>query len=368
MSSRNRLVLVLCLLALFLFAWIGAQDKLKTSSLNDAQTIDDIHAYIQQEASKYNLYSLDPKKRAAVLAGILLPASNKMLEIAKNDREKLSAYNLKIDAFCNQIIGEIEKAEQKFETFLDDLASNAESKDLAEQGRFQLFIVKAMKTVNSPENFKTFSSELKTWINRKHPVLEIASLGLMFAEQSKVPAEQLLNELVEYIQSPEYVLPAEEKKEIIAALESMFRLTSGSDPKLYGKTLDDKDFDWESLRGKYVLIKFTATWCLPCKTEIPGMLKAYRKYHDKGLEIVSVYVFDRTSDSVATVKKIVKDEKLPWIILSEVLTEKAKQPKYSEFYALESVPTMVLVDKEGKIIMTDAGGNALQIKLAEIFK
>jgi thiol-disulfide isomerase/thioredoxin len=148
----------------------------------------------------------------------------------------------------------------------------------------------------------------------------------------------------------------------------MIRLVVGNDPKLYGRTIDDKDFDWTSLRGKYVLVKFTATWCGPCKMEVPGMLEAYKKYKDKGLEIVSVYVFQREADPVATVKEFVAEEKLPWIILSEALTEKAKQPKQGEYYAIQGVPTMVLVDKEGKVIMSEARGKALQNKLAEIFK
>ena len=79
--------------------------------------------------------------------------------------------------------------------------------------------------------------------------------------------------------------------------------------------------------------------------------------------------------------------KLPWIIIAEALTEKdesakpsllgkvlgtltgqKKPPKQSEFYSIMGVPTMLLVDKEGKIIMTGARGEALQTKLAEIFK
>ena len=119
---------------------------------------------------------------------------------------------------------------------------------------------------------------------------------------------------------------------------------------LYGKTLDNEDFDWESLRGKYVLVKFTATWCGPCRKEIPSLLEAYEKYHDKGLEIVSVYIWEDEPNAVATVKQFVKQEKLPWIILSESLTAKAGQPPQGDAFGIPSVPTIALVDKEGKII------------------
>jgi len=107
---------------------------------------------------------------------------------------------------------------------------------------------------------------------------------------------------------------------------------------------------------------------LPCQMEIPGMLEAYEKYHDSGLEIVSVYIWQSEHDPVATVKSYVEEKKLPWIIISEELSKKAGHPAYGDFYGMRSVPTMVLVDKEGKIIMTDARGVPLQAKLAEIFK
>jgi thiol-disulfide isomerase/thioredoxin len=151
-------------------------------------------------------------------------------------------------------------------------------------------------------------------------------------------------------------------------LKGQLRLAVGNDPQLYGKTLDYKDFKWEDLRGKYVLIKFTATWCGPCKMQIPGMLEVYEKYHDKGLEIVSVYTRQRESDPVATVKKFVKEEKLPWIIISEALSKTAMHPEFGEFYGLLGVPTFVLVDKEGKIMIPASHGVEWKKKLAEIFE
>ena len=228
-----------------------------------------------------------------------------------------------------------------------------------------------MQEKPSPENLDKFKSELKTWLNRKKvPASKVARLGLDVVERYKVPAEQFVKEMVEYIRSPECPLTATDNLVAVEAFEKALRLAVGCDPKLYGKTLDDQDFNWADLQGKYVLIKFTATWCGPCKGEIPGMLDAYEKYHDKGLEIISAYVWEHGSpqEQVETVKKFVAKEKLPWIILSETLTDSAGKVKYGDFYFINGVPTMVLADKEGKIIMTEARGSRLQTKLAEIFK
>ena len=120
---------------------------------------------------------------------------------------------------------------------------------------------------------------------------------------------------------------------------------------LYGRTIDNEIFDWASLRGKYVLVKFTATWCPPCERAIPGMLELYRQYHNQGLEIVSVYIFQQEADPVATVRNYVGEKGLPWIILSEELSTRAGQPPQGIAFEISGVPTFFLLDTEGEIVV-----------------
>jgi len=411
MPFRNSLF-VACLLSLFLVPFVQAQ------SLSDAKTMADVAAYVNQEAAKLDSDSMKPEELATKIAGLLIPAADKILEFALTPEEKTQAYNLKMSAFSGLVQAEVEGAEQKFETFLDELAAQDEFAAMAEffrfrllalqmvergiegadqkliaflheleakeknagrvmisqTGRFLLFGERAKKAETTPENFVNFITDLKDWLIYPYiPVEEIAMLGFEVVYRYKVPAEQFVKEFTEYIRTtPEFVVgetkvnySAAERKELIDAIELALRLAPGVDPKLYGKTLDDKDFDWQTLRGKYVLIKFTATWCGPCKKEIPGMLEAYTKYKEKGLEIVSVYISEPGADPAASVKKAVEEAKLPWIILSEALTANARQPGYGEFYGIESVPTFVLVDKEGKIMPLSRGD--WKKKLGEIF-
>jgi len=362
------------------FAPVQAQNEAATVlSLDDAKTIADVRAYIQQEERKHDLRALDSKSAVAIRADIRMRAGNKMLELAEG-REKWEGYNQKVYAFHYQMMAGVEGAEQEFELFLKHLAQHGEvevgkatNDGFLRDGHFFLFYNKMMKADASPENFEQFKTELKMQIDRQFfRLTDIVALGFQIAEKNEVFAKQLAEEMVEYIRSPDCALSAIEKMSAVAAWERKLRLALGIDPKLYGRTLNDEEFNWESLRGKYVLIKFTATWCVPCRAEIPDMLEAYEKYHDRGFEIVSAYIYERGNEDeqIETVRQSVEKEKLPWIILSETQTEKAGQPLFrnSYFYQSVSVPTMVLVDQEGNIVMTRARGRALQTKLAEIFE
>lgn len=108
---------------------------------------------------------------------------------------------------------------------------------------------------------------------------------------------------------------------------------------------------------KYVLIDFWASWCRPCRNEIPNVKRQYELYKDKGFEVVSISI-DRNA---AQWKNALQEEKLQWP--NFLSTEVADQ------FKVKAVPTMYLVDAEGTIIAEndDARGEKLAKKLAELF-
>lgn len=225
-------------------------------------------------------------------------------------------------------------------------------------------------------NLETFKTELKTRINQKNvnvnEILTLCFLGtrynarLPLFETCGIPAEGVMNELIEFLQSPECL--ASHKEHFVTEWKKVLLTAFGSELKLWGRTLENEEFDWAGLRGKYVLVQFTATWYGACHMQIPGMKDAYVKYRNKGFEIVSIYIFEQGENPVATIQKHVKRSQLPWTILSETLTTKTGQSGHAESFGFTSVPQMLLVDEAGKIIMTDARGGKLQNKLAEIFE
>lgn len=132
-------------------------------------------------------------------------------------------------------------------------------------------------------------------------------------------------------------------------------------PELILPMPNDKDLALSSLRGKVVLIDFWASWCGPCRKEIPNVKRAYEKYKNKGFEILGVSL-DKDRDAwLGAISK----EGLTWPQVSDL---KFWQSEACQIYAVQSIPYTVLVDKEGKIIATDLRGAELDKKLAEVLK
>ena len=114
-------------------------------------------------------------------------------------------------------------------------------------------------------------------------------------------------------------------------------------------------------KGKVVLIDFWASWCGPCRREMPNLVEAYAQYKNKGFEIVGVSL-DQSGEAW---KDAIQKLNITWPQMSDL---KYWNSEGAQLYAVSSIPHTVLIDGEGTIIARGLHGEELQKKLAEVLK
>jgi thiol-disulfide isomerase/thioredoxin len=110
--------------------------------------------------------------------------------------------------------------------------------------------------------------------------------------------------------------------------------------------VDGSKVDLSSLRGKVVLIDFWATWCPPCRGEVPNVVAAYKKYHDKGFDIVGISLDQDKSALLA----FTKEHDMTW---PQYFDGNGWDNTISKSFGIDSIPAMYLVGKDGKIATTN---------------
>ena len=299
---------------------------------------------------------------AANRSAIVKAADHALESTDIKGEQRLQATKSKMQALGLLARFGVEGGTERFRAFNEALVK-AGSKELSVQARANLLVLnlqdaleaegddKAAKVVTQ---IKEFASQDKKAVDRAQLAVQAAQI---LEQASKIASARALYEFIgqTYSDHPDVSETATQLAESASKRLNML----GNELELSGTTVDGHPFDWSKYKGKVVLVDFWATWCGPCVEEMPNVLKNYKKYHDKGFDVVGISA-DEDKDAL---EDFVKDQKLPW----KNLYDQAASTKMADKYGIVAYPTTALVGRDGKVIKLNVRGEELGEELAKLF-
>jgi thiol-disulfide isomerase/thioredoxin len=231
-------------------------------------------------------------------------------------------------------------------------------------GIFFLFLkrIKSLRP-NYESNNEQKNMVRPLYIDRLTVVVLILGITLLACTLYIIPISQVFNKDLKTLASIQKEL---EKK--VANLEARTvppirteEFVSGKPfPDLQFKAVDGNDINIKNLRGKYVLIDFWATWCGPCKSEIPGLVELYNQYHNKGFEIIGISL----DSDIMVLKEFLASSRVTW---PQYFDGKGWSNEVSSRFGIHSIPSTVLIDKDGIVLRRCLRGKELKIAIEKLF-
>jgi len=123
-------------------------------------------------------------------------------------------------------------------------------------------------------------------------------------------------------------------------------------------SIDGKQMHLSDYKGKYVMLDFWASWCVPCRQENPNVLKQYQKFHAKGFNVLGVSL----DKDKAAWQKAVNDDHLEWMQTSDL---KSFEGTAERLYHIEAIPSNFIIDPQGNIIAKNIRGAELETFLTK---
>jgi peroxiredoxin len=330
-------------------------------------TIEELQKYIDGLNKIQPSSSLRPavaalhKKRAAAQ----LQACEKILAAKPTPVQAQAAVRVKVAALT--LLGRLGDATAQAR--LDATADQVEKLGLKEMVRdVQLAALESRgerAVAMDDREFGALVERLKGFLN-DGPIdaasARLAANVALAAEQSDRPAlaAKVYRELAQ-------ILAASDNEKIVASAAPMRgaarRLELAGKPfVLEGATLAGKPLDWKKFRGKVVLIDFFATRCGPCREEIPNITKCYQAYRKRGFDVVGVSI-DRDRKAI---EEFLEKEKYPWTVLLDRNEARGTDKSMATYYGIFTIPQMILVGKDGKVLALNVRGEQLGKKLEEL--
>ena len=130
-------------------------------------------------------------------------------------------------------------------------------------------------------------------------------------------------------------------------------------PDFQVKALDGEPLSLEKYRGKVILLDFWAAWCGPCLAEMPNIKRVYKKYKDRGFQIIGISLDTNRS----SLRSYLRRERITW---PQFFDGTGWENSVAQKYGINSIPRMYLIDGNGFIREEDLRGRALEVAVAKL--
>lgn len=216
-------------------------------------------------------------------------------------------------------------------------------------------MIELSQTADKEEVMKSIKDYVLDHRNDLTAVMMLAAFESATADEAGVAREELalIGQCSETVQKHPIVVQITEWLTTLTSRPKegdMFKDVSG---EYKGKTTRLSDYVG---RGKYVLVDFWASWCGPCRAEIPGVIALYEKYKNRNFTVIGVAV----NDSPKATLQAVSDLKIPY---PQILNSQTAAP---EAYGFRSIPEIILFAPDGTIVARGLRGEALGKKVAAL--
>jgi thiol-disulfide isomerase/thioredoxin len=154
-----------------------------------------------------------------------------------------------------------------------------------------------------------------------------------------------------------------------AALAAIVLMAAGGTADASGTRRAFPDFEARALdgslqsagrhRGKVVLIDFWASWCGPCRAEVPGLVDIYQRYHEQGFEIVGINL----DDDMEALQEFLADNDIDW---PQVTDGMDGESGLADRYGVDGIPDTILIDRAGRVYARGLRGEELEAAIAAL--